>query len=50
MRQKWKFLKKITNLGNKVFVIGIFANVKKEEYQMENSFVVPGERETFFRE
>ncbi len=43
-------LKKITNLGNKVFVIGIFANVKKEKYQMENSFVVPGEPETFFLE
>ncbi len=43
-------LKKITNLGNKVFVVGIFANVKKEKYQMKNSFVVPGEPEIFFLE
>ena len=43
-------LKKLTNLGVKVFIIGIFANVKKEAYQMKNSFVIPGEPETFFLE
>ena len=41
-------LKKIINLGKKVFVIGVFANVKKEEYLMKNSFVVRGEAESFF--
>ena len=43
-------LKKLIKLGLKVFVIGIFANVKKEIYQMKNSFVIPGEPETFFLE
>jgi len=45
-----KILKEITNLGAKVFVVGIFANVKKEKYKMKNSFVVPGEPEIFFME
>ena len=41
-------LKKITSLHSKVFIIGIFANIKKDAYQMKNSFVVPGEPEAFF--
>ena len=43
-------LKDLTNNGFKVFVIGIFGNVKKSAYKMKNSFVVPGEPESFFME
>lgn len=45
-----KILKKLTSNNLKVFIIGIFANVKKESYQMKNAFIVPGEPETFFLE
>ena len=43
-------LKDLTNNGFRVFVIGIFGNVKKSAYKMKNSFVVPGEPESFFME
>ena len=41
-------LKKILSLGKKVFVIGIFGNVMKEKYNLNNTFVVKGEPENFF--
>jgi len=41
-------LKKITEAGKKVFVIGIFANVLKDKYKLTNSYIVPGEPESFF--
>ena len=41
-------LKQIVNCGKKVFVIGIFGNVAKEKYKTINSFIVPGEAESFF--
>ena len=41
-------LKQIVNCGKKVFVIGIFGNVAKDKYKTINSFVVPGEAESFF--
>ena len=45
-----RVLKDLTNNGFRVFVIGIFGNVKKSAYKMKNSFVVPGEPESFFME
>ncbi len=45
-----KTLKILDNLDVKVFVIGIFANVKKTSYSFKNSYVVPGEPEKFFIE
>ncbi len=45
-----KELKRLTSLGIKVFVIGIFANVKKDAYHMKNAFIIPGEPESFFLE
>jgi radical SAM superfamily enzyme YgiQ (UPF0313 family) len=41
-------LKKIAEHGKKVFVIGVFGNVAKDKYRMKNSYVVPGESESFF--
>ena len=42
-------LKKITQeMGKKVFVIGIFSSVMKTKYEMKNSYIVPGEPESFF--
>ena len=41
-------LRKLTKLNIKVFVIGIFSNVKKKDYKIENSYVINGEPEKFF--
>lgn len=41
-------IKKLSELKVKVFVIGIFANVKKDSYKFKNSFIIPGEPESFF--
>ena len=41
-------LKKLSEKGKKIFVIGIFANVIKSKYQTENSYIVQGEPEAFF--
>lgn len=41
-------LKKLSELGKKIFVIGIFGNVKKEKYSLNNSYVISGEAESFF--
>jgi len=42
-------LKRITEEFNKkVFVVGIFANTMKKNYEFNNSFIVPGEPEFFF--
>ena len=43
-----EILKKITDLGKKTFVIGIFGNVIKKKYSMKSSYVVQGESESFF--
>ena len=43
-----ELLKKVAEQNSKIFIIGIFANIKKEAYQLKNSFVVPGEPEAFF--
>jgi len=41
-------LKTIAETGKKVFVIGVFANVLKDKYNLKNSYIVPGEAESFF--
>ncbi len=41
-------LKKITLMGKKIFLIGIFANVVKENYQNNQTYIIPGEPEAFF--
>ena len=38
----------MTKQSKKVFVVGIFSSVLKEKYKTQNSFVVPGEPESFF--
>ena len=43
-------IKKLAQMNCKIFIIGIFANVMKEVYNIKNCFVVPGEPETFFLE
>ena len=43
-------IRKLSDLNAKIFVIGIFANVKKTSYQFKNSYVVSGEPESFFIE
>lgn len=43
-----EILNHINKLNIKIFVIGIFANVKKDAYTVENSYVVKGEPENFF--
>ena len=43
-----KVLKLLTKQSKKVFVVGIFSSVLKEKYKTQNSFVVPGEPESFF--
>lgn len=43
-----KILKLLTKQSKKVFVVGIFSSVLKEKYKIQNSFVVPGEPESFF--
>ena len=40
----------LNRLGLKVFVIGIFGNIKKNIYNLDNSYVVKGEPEKFFLE
>ena len=41
-------LKYLTIKSKKVFVVGVFSSVLKDNYLMKNSFVVPGEPESFF--
>ncbi len=41
-------LQELNNQGKKVFVIGIFANVMREKYKTNNSYIVNGEAESFF--
>ena len=48
MKQKKKIIEKLSKLKKKIFVVGIFANVLKDEYRYENSHVVIGEPENFF--
>ena len=43
-----RVLNYLNKLGMKIFVIGIFANVKNDVYTIENSYVVNGEPENFF--
>ena len=43
-----EILNKILKKGKKVFVVGVFANTLKDKYNLDNSFVVPGEPESFF--
>ena len=31
----------------KIFVIGVFANVVKDKYKLENTYIIPGEPEAF---
>mgnify|MGYP006078743651 FL=1 len=38
----------IEKYNKKIFVTGIFANTLKENYQLNNTYVVPGEPEFFF--
>ena len=38
----------IEKYNKKIFVTGIFANTLKENYQLDNTYVVPGEPEFFF--
>ena len=42
-------LKKLSEKGKKIFVIGIFANVIKSKYQTENSYIVQGDPKLFFQ-
>ena len=41
-------LKILTSKGKKIFVVGVFSSVLKNNYTMQNSYVVPGEPEGFF--
>ncbi len=41
-------LKKLNEMKKKIFVIGVFANVVKDKYQLENTYIIPGEPEAFF--
>ena len=41
-------IKKLTLLKKKIFVVGVFGNTKKDSYTNSNTFVVPGEPESFF--
>ncbi len=43
-------LKKLVSLKKKTFVIGIFGNVMKDKYSLENTYIVKGEPEQFFSE
>ena len=43
-----KILQLLSKKKKKVFLIGIFSNVMKNEYDIANSFVVKGEPENFF--
>jgi len=45
-----KVLNKLLEKEKKVFVIGIFGNIKKEFYKKKNSYVIMGEAEKFFSE
>jgi radical SAM superfamily enzyme YgiQ (UPF0313 family) len=43
-------IKEISEKFNKkIFITGIFANIKKNKYQFKNTYVVPGEPEFFFQ-
>ena len=41
-------IKKLALLNKKIFVIGVFGNTKKDSYTNSNTFIVPGEPESFF--
>jgi len=41
-------LKNLSEKNKKVFVVGVFSSVLKNNYMMKNSYVVPGEPEGFF--
>ena len=43
-----KILQLLTKKNKKVFLIGVFSNVMKNEYDIVNSFIVKGEPENFF--
>ena len=43
-----KILQLLTKKNKKVFLIGVFSNVMKHEYDIVNSFIVKGEPENFF--
>ena len=43
-----KTLENLVNNNKKTFVIGVFSNVLKKEYSLNNSYVVEGEPEYFF--
>ena len=43
-----KIIEKLSKLKKKIFVVGIFANVLKDDYRFKNSHVVIGEPENFF--
>lgn len=41
-------LKRISKIKNKIFITGIVANILKEKYKTQNSYIIPGEPEFFF--
>jgi len=41
-------LKELEKLNKKVFIVGIFGNVKYKSFNFKNTFIVPGEPEAFF--
>jgi len=41
-------VKNLTQKSKKIFVVGIFSSVLKENYKTKNSYIVPGEPEDFF--
>lgn len=41
-------IKKLSKINKKIFIVGIFANVMKEKYSIDNAVVIPGEAESFF--
>ena len=43
-----KILHLLTKKDKKIFLIGIFSNVMKKEYDVPNSYIVQGEPENFF--
>tara|TARA_B100000029_G_scaffold435666_1_gene449814 strand:+ start:80 stop:1447 length:1368 start_codon:yes stop_codon:yes gene_type:complete len=43
-----KILHLLSKKNKKIFLIGIFSNVMKKEYDVPNSYIVPGEPENFF--